>query len=222
MDIGSAIRHLRRQQGLTLQELCDAIGNDMQTGYLSRVETNKLNPSVYTVADIARALGTTVDDLLKGSNTFHAYKETKACRKIPVFPFVAAANPYAVGMYPPTTALTTIPSPVDVPLGSFGLILDDDSMQSSEGLSFSQGSVVIFAPYDKNRLIREKQIQLGQYVIVHSQNARPGSPPLFRQLVADGAERMLRPRNSRYPIRPLPPEPVFVGYAVVQILDLTS
>lgn len=220
MKIGNVIRQLRRQQELTLQQVCDAIGNNMQTGYLSRVEQDKLTPSVYTVADIAQALGTTVDTLLKNNDTFHAYKETKACRKIPVFPFSDGSNPFAVGASPTLAPRPTIPSPIDVPLGSFGLVLDDDSMQSNEGLSFSKGGVIIVTPYEGNPYIKEGKPALGDYVIVHAQSAAPGTPPLFRQLIADGSDVMLRPRNSRYPIRPLPSDPKFVGRVVCQVLTI--
>lgn len=224
MNIGTAIRQIRRQQGLTLQQLCDAVGNDMQTGYLSRIETGKLAPSVYTVADIARALGTTVDNLLNqrdAASGFEEFRDTVACQKIPVYPFYRGSNPFAVTMRPPTIYTRMIPSPVKSPAGSFGLILDDDSMQSSEGLSFSQGSIIIVAPYDYNPIRRKEQIHVGQFVIVHQKNNPPETPPLFRELVSDGTEMMLRPRNARYPIRPLPSDPQFVGYVIAQIIDLT-
>tara|TARA_R110000772_G_scaffold62506_8_gene140494 strand:+ start:119 stop:463 length:345 start_codon:yes stop_codon:yes gene_type:complete len=112
-----------------------------------------------------------------------------------------------------------MPTPIDVPLGSFGLVLDDDSMQSNEGLSFSKGGVIIVTPYERNPHIKEGKPALGDYLIVHAKGAE-SSPPLFRELIADGSDLLLRPRNSRYPIRPLPSEPIFVGRVVGQVLTI--
>lgn len=53
-NVGPLIRKCRKQQGLTLQALCDRAG--LSVGYLSQVERSNATPSLATLAQIARAL----------------------------------------------------------------------------------------------------------------------------------------------------------------------
>ena len=55
------IRRLRKKRGLTLKEL--AAHCDCSPGYLSRIETGAVNPSVATLMAIAEVLGVTLDEL---------------------------------------------------------------------------------------------------------------------------------------------------------------
>lgn len=52
--VGPLIRKCRKQQGLTLQGLCDLAG--LSVGYLSQVERDHATPSLATLAQIARSL----------------------------------------------------------------------------------------------------------------------------------------------------------------------
>jgi transcriptional regulator with XRE-family HTH domain len=55
------IRYLRKKRGLTLKVLAQNI--NCSAGYLSRVETGVVNPSLATLMDIADALGVAVEEL---------------------------------------------------------------------------------------------------------------------------------------------------------------
>jgi transcriptional regulator with XRE-family HTH domain len=57
--VGALIRARRRQQQLTLQELGQRA--EVSVGYLSQVERDHATPSLGTLAQIARALGTGID-----------------------------------------------------------------------------------------------------------------------------------------------------------------
>jgi transcriptional regulator with XRE-family HTH domain len=58
------LKMLRRQAGLTQEELADRIGETQP--YISELETGAVrNPRVETLLALADALGTTVDDLLR-------------------------------------------------------------------------------------------------------------------------------------------------------------
>lgn len=56
---GSRIRELRRKAGLTLQSLSDEAG--ISVGFLSQVERDKATPSLGTLAQLAAALGVSVE-----------------------------------------------------------------------------------------------------------------------------------------------------------------
>jgi transcriptional regulator with XRE-family HTH domain len=57
--VGALIRARRRQQHMTLMALGEAA--DVSVGYLSQVERDHATPSLGTLAQIARALGVTID-----------------------------------------------------------------------------------------------------------------------------------------------------------------
>ena len=66
MDIGSRIRHLRKEKSLTLEEL--ASRSELSKGFLSQLERNRTSPSVTTLADILEALGTSLSEFFKEDN----------------------------------------------------------------------------------------------------------------------------------------------------------
>lgn len=63
MDIGGRIKHLRKQKGLTLEEL--ASRSELSKGFLSQLERNLTSPSVATLDDILEALGTNLAEFFK-------------------------------------------------------------------------------------------------------------------------------------------------------------
>lgn len=63
MDIGSRIKHLRKQKGLTLEEL--ASRSELSKGFLSQVERNLTSPSIATLDDILEALGSSLSEFFR-------------------------------------------------------------------------------------------------------------------------------------------------------------
>lgn len=61
--VGAAIARLRRAGGLTQQALADAAG--VSQPYIAHIENGRHEPSPAVLGDIAKALGVTVDALLK-------------------------------------------------------------------------------------------------------------------------------------------------------------
>ena len=61
--VGSVIRRLRREKGMSLQELAAASG--VSVGMLSQVERDLANPSLRVLTGIRRALGAEVSDLFQ-------------------------------------------------------------------------------------------------------------------------------------------------------------
>ncbi|QNK59939.1 helix-turn-helix domain-containing protein [Paenibacillus sp. PAMC21692] len=54
MDIGSAIRSIRKRKNMTIAQICEETG--LSQGFMSQVETNKTSPSISTLENIATAL----------------------------------------------------------------------------------------------------------------------------------------------------------------------
>ncbi len=64
--IGSAIRHLRGQIGLSQEALADASGIDRS--HLGRIERGERNLSILNLKRIASALGTTATEVLQNAD----------------------------------------------------------------------------------------------------------------------------------------------------------
>ncbi|HBT60060.1 MAG TPA: Cro/Cl family transcriptional regulator [Acholeplasmataceae bacterium] len=60
MDIGSKIRELRLENGLTQEELANRL--ELTKGYISQLENNLSSPSMNTLFSILEVLGTDVSD----------------------------------------------------------------------------------------------------------------------------------------------------------------
>jgi transcriptional regulator with XRE-family HTH domain len=56
MDIGSKIKELRIQKGLTQEELADR--SELSKGFISQMENNLTSPSIATLIDVLQCLGT--------------------------------------------------------------------------------------------------------------------------------------------------------------------
>jgi transcriptional regulator with XRE-family HTH domain len=61
---GEKLRALRKQRGMTLQELAHALGHSAH-GYISELETSKKMPPTKLVLNVARLFDVTTDQLLK-------------------------------------------------------------------------------------------------------------------------------------------------------------
>ncbi|MCL2254753.1 MAG: XRE family transcriptional regulator [Lachnospiraceae bacterium] len=60
MDLGSKIKELRMQKGLTQEELADR--SELSKGFISLLERDLTSPSIATLADILQCLGTDLKD----------------------------------------------------------------------------------------------------------------------------------------------------------------
>jgi transcriptional regulator with XRE-family HTH domain len=56
MQLGEKVRDLRLRRGLTVQQLAEATG--LSKGFISQIENHRTSPSLATLHDFARALGT--------------------------------------------------------------------------------------------------------------------------------------------------------------------
>ena len=79
--LGKNIRTARQANGWSQQALADKI--DSTTSYVTRIETGKINPSVFVVEKIADLLGCSLDRLVKGKLDAQVYvKDKKAIERL--------------------------------------------------------------------------------------------------------------------------------------------
>ena len=63
MNIGTKIKHLRTQKGLTLAELASRC--ELTKGFLSQLERDLTSPSITTLSDILEALGSSLAEFFR-------------------------------------------------------------------------------------------------------------------------------------------------------------
>ena len=63
MDLGSKIKQMRNQKGLTQEELADRC--ELTKGYISQLENNLNSPSIATLTDILAALGSNLSEFFR-------------------------------------------------------------------------------------------------------------------------------------------------------------
>jgi len=62
--IGLKIQEVRREKNITQEDLAKSIGKLRPV--IQRIEGGKVNPSIYTLREIAGGLGVSLEELLKG------------------------------------------------------------------------------------------------------------------------------------------------------------
>jgi SOS-response transcriptional repressor LexA len=106
---------------------------------------------------------------------------------VPLISWVRAGNfSEAIDNMQPGEALEWIETTVPIRSHTFALRVEGDSMEPD----FPEGTLLIVEP--------DMEALPGDFVI-----AKNGDDATFKQLTRDGGELFLKPKNERYPIRPL-------------------
>lgn len=61
--LGENVRRIREEKGMTQVELCRKL--EVDRAYMSNIENGKKNPTLATIEKIAKALGVSLDELIK-------------------------------------------------------------------------------------------------------------------------------------------------------------
>lgn len=62
-QLGANLKRIRTKKGISQGDIAREL--DVSRGYISTIENGKTNPTLSTIARIAKALGVTNDELLK-------------------------------------------------------------------------------------------------------------------------------------------------------------
>ena len=76
MTLGDNIRRLRKTKGWSQRELADQVSST--SSYINRVETGKVNPSIGVLERIAKALGCSLDQMVKAEEPAEIHVRDKA------------------------------------------------------------------------------------------------------------------------------------------------
>lgn len=110
---------------------------------------------------------------------------------------------------PPTKEATHyIATNIKVSPQAFALRVEGDSMESQQGTSFCNGSIIVIDP--------ELPAKNGAFVLA-KQTAN--SPLVFKQLIIDGSRRFLKPLNHRYPVTEITAHAFICGVVRVMVME---
>lgn len=114
-----------------------------------------------------------------------------------------AFDPYAPGAALRWEHDTELP-----PKDAFLLEVDGDSMEDPAGEdSFPHGSLILIDPH--------RRPKFGDYVVVRNNDWDTAT---FKQYGIDMGQKVLKPLNPRWPVRPIPPGTVMVGVVTKKII----
>ncbi|MDP2704567.1 MAG: helix-turn-helix transcriptional regulator [bacterium] len=61
--LGKNLKRIRKAKGITQGDIVRALG--VGRGYISNIENGKMNPTLSTIAKLAKVLGAPIEDLIK-------------------------------------------------------------------------------------------------------------------------------------------------------------
>lgn len=188
MSIHQLIREKRRALGLTEQQFAAALG--VSRGAVQQWEKpGGTAPKRATQPRVAEVLGISLAELLCGNSNVSPGMARQAI--VPLVSEIEAGNYTVIDNFEPDDQFETVKVSVPVQRHTYALRVHGDSMISDTGDSFPEGSIIIIEP--------EMVAQPGDYVIALNDS----NQTTFKQLVQDGGDRLLKPLNPRYPIKPL-------------------
>lgn len=191
----------RNAIGLTQSELAKKVG--IVPRQIAAYEGGEARPRINALHNLAAALGTTPEWLTSGigdpPNIAHV-RSTITLPLIPVITFVQAANLWREDSI---VGYDYIPAPRLASESVFAVKVEGDSMQSSSGISFPDGSTVIFDPdADPNN---------GDFVLC---KLNESDDVTFKQLIIDQGKHYLHPLNPRYMNMPVNKNISIMGVAI--------
>lgn len=201
MSMGDRLRSRRKELGFSQKDIANRTGLSQTT--ISDIERgrNQGSSEAPTIAHVLGVEALWLSDgklpMLRLSTNVSEGPNIKGV--VPLISWVQAGNwMEAVDSLQPGQG-EQIETTVPIRRHTFALKVHGDSMTSDSGVSFPAGAIIIVEP--------EMQYESGDFVIVRNGD----DEATFKQIIRDGADWILKPLNSRYPIKPMPPDAVVCG-----------
>ncbi len=188
--IGARIKQARRQKGLTQKELSQLCGWSDFPARVSNYERGQREPKSEHLGKLADALSVSIDWFYKSTDNVLAAHENRprygTANMVPVLEWVQII-PYLEDQ-PLPRDIKTLPMPDHFGKRCFNLIVDGDSMESPQGVSFLHRDHIVIDP--------DATAETNDYVLAKMDD----NHVVFKQLTSDMGLSYLKPLNPRYPI----------------------
>ena len=185
-------------------------------------QENGTQPEISKLTTLARAYGTTTDQLLDGAVKFSIRQNSSEyivgntvrgpeLSTVPLISWVQAGRfEPASDPYPLDQGEKLIYTSKKVGARAYALKIRGDSMENpGSGRTFPDGCIIIVDP--------DKAADVGSFVVVRFDDS--GGEVTFKQLVEDAGKRYLKPLNPRYPMIPIGDNAMLCGTWVQTIID---
>lgn len=134
------------------------------------------------------------------------------CRQVPLITWQEAKEWNQIAYnYKPKSIEQLTTTTAEVGALAFALRVHGDSMESSSGISFSDGVIIISDP--------DQIAASGSFVVVSVHQDREAT---LKQLVSDGNKKYLKPLNARYPIVEFTVSTTIYGVVKQMVVDFDS
>ena len=165
-------------------------------------------PEMKRMGELSQITGKSVQWLLTGTDASEANIEVSPVPvyAVPLISWVSAGMLCSTGDIPPVEmAEDYLPSPVKVGSRAYALVVRGDSMTSSSGRSYPDGSIIIVDP-DVEAVPPCRVI------------ARIGEESTFKELTKDAGQWFLKPLNPQYPTRVVDDSVHLCGVVMCQVI----
>ncbi len=203
------IQLVRQSLGLTQGDLADKVG--VVRRQIAAYEAGDSKPRINVLNNLAATLGATAEWLAQGigeSPEIGRVRSTITLPLIPILTFTQAANlPSDDNMI----GYDYIPAPRLASESTFALKIEGHSMQSDKGISFPEGSIVIFDP--------DLEAHHNDFVLCKLDGY---SEVTFKRLIKDQGQLYLAPLNEMFQIIPIGNHYSIIAVAIQSIFDLAN
>ncbi|UNH43313.1 helix-turn-helix domain-containing protein [Moellerella wisconsensis] len=199
----------RNSLGLTQSELAKKVG--VVTRQIAAYEGGEARPRINALNNLAAALGTTPEWLASGVGEAPDIAKVRSTITLPLIPVITFAQAANLTSDYDIMGYDYIPAPMIASDSAFALKIEGHSMQSDRGISFPEGSIVIFDP--------SLEAHHNDFVLCKLDTY---SEITFKRLIKDQGELYLAPLNERYQIIPIGNNCTIIGVAIQSIYDLTK
>ncbi|EPL6456360.1 LexA family protein [Providencia rettgeri] len=193
----------RNSLGLTQSELAKKVG--IVTRQIAAYEGGEAKPRMKVLETLAAALGTTPTWLSSGTGESPDILNTRSTVTVTEIPVISLGRTIEFiqnGKSIASTAVSGfIPAPINASSDSFAVEIHGDSMMSSLGISFPEGTIVTFEP--------DIEPTSGDFILGAIDNIIT-----FKQLIENTDGAYLRPLNSAYVTVKLTDDVKILGVAI--------
>ncbi|EMN3010603.1 TPA: helix-turn-helix domain-containing protein [Proteus mirabilis] len=207
------IQLVRQSLGLTQGDLADKVG--VVRRQIAAYEAGDSKPRINVLNNLAATLGATAEWLAQGIGEppeIGRVRSTITLPLIPVISFAQAGNLFKENNDDSKSLIgyDYIAAPQNASSDSFAIVIEGESMQSDNGMSFTTGSLVIFDP-----LIEPTN---GDFVLCRSPNYESA---IFKQYIVDQGHEYLASLNNKYSTIPLEKGRFIIGVAIESRIDFS-
>lgn len=207
LTIGARIKQARREKGLNQAELSQLCGWSKYPARVSNYERGEREPKSDDLRKLANALSVSIDWFYKSADQTLTLQEDRprygTANMVPMLLWQQVI-PY-LQKQSVVSEIDPIPLPSGFNSNCFGLVIDGDSMESTQGNSFLGGTHIIIDP--------EATAKPSDYVLAQT----APDQIVFKQLISDMGQNYLKPLNPRYSVTKMTETMEIIGVVKMHI-----